>query len=70
MMVTPPNHALPAQMRAEFEMGILDYYSRVDWALDISKADFEEADLYYVPGNLARRDEETQVLLRQDPGKS
>jgi hypothetical protein len=66
MMVTPPNHALPAQMRAEFEMGILDFYADVDWALDITRAEFTEADLYYLPGHLIRRDEETQFLLHRD----
>lgn len=33
--------------------------------LNISKANFEEVDLYYVPGNLVRRDEETQLLLHR-----
>lgn len=41
-------------------------YRDVDWALDISKAEFTFGpDLHYVPGDLVRRDEETQALLRR-----
>ena len=39
------------------------YYETVDWALDISEAEFAEADLRGVPGHLIRRDPETQVLI-------
>jgi hypothetical protein len=43
--------------------GNRDYYAGVDWALDISRAQFVSApDLHYVPGHLVRRDEETQAL--------
>ncbi|MFB7368625.1 hypothetical protein ACFC0D_02060 [Streptomyces sp. NPDC056222] len=37
-----------------------------EWALDITEAEFSEADLYYVPGHLVRRDPETQFLLHRD----
>lgn len=42
------------------------YYENVDWALDISEAEFGEADLRGVPGDLIRRDPETQVLVRRE----
>ncbi len=38
----------------------------MDWALDISQAEFSDADFYFVPGHLVRRDPETQFLLRRD----
>jgi hypothetical protein len=42
------------------------FYSTVDWALDISGAQFTFGpDLQYVPGHLIRRDAETQVLVRR-----
>jgi hypothetical protein len=39
------------------------FYQRVDWALDISEAQFEECDIRNVPANLIRRDPETQVVV-------
>ncbi|MBT2539178.1 hypothetical protein J7E99_00280 [Streptomyces sp. ISL-44] len=70
VMTTPPNFSLPEEMQAAFAAGIEAYYADADpdadWALDISEAEFEEADLYYVPGHLVRRDPETQFLLHRD----
>jgi hypothetical protein len=40
-------------------------YKEVDWAVDISEAVFSDADFYYVPGELIRRDENTQLLRRE-----
>ncbi len=42
------------------------YYRSVDWALDITEAEFEEADIRGVPGDLVRRDPRDQVLVRRD----
>jgi hypothetical protein len=43
------------------------YYRTVDWALDISKAEFQGSiSLEAVPGSLIKRDEETQVLVKRD----
>jgi hypothetical protein len=42
------------------------YYAGVDWALDISEAEFIEADLQGVPGHLVRRDPATQFLLTRE----
>jgi hypothetical protein len=53
-------------MKDRLTAGIIAYYSGVDWALDISRAAFSDADFYYVPGHLARRDEESQFLLHRE----
>ncbi|WKX09795.1 hypothetical protein [Streptomyces sp. NL15-2K] len=70
VMTTPPNYSLLDEMQAAFAAGIEAFYSDadpdVDWALDISEAEFEEVDLYYVPGHLVRRNPETQFLLHRD----
>ena len=43
------------------------YYESVDWALDISRAEFQGSiALHAIPGRLVRRDEETQVLVSRD----
>jgi hypothetical protein len=42
------------------------YYETVDWALDISEAEFEEADIRGVPARLIRRDPETQVVVTRE----
>jgi len=39
------------------------YYSRVDWALDISNAHFHSITLRGIPGELVIRDEESQGLV-------
>jgi hypothetical protein len=49
-----------------YHAGVVAKYKDVDWALDISEAIFSDADFYYVPGELIRRDENTQVLLRRE----
>lgn len=47
-----------------FDAANVEYYRNVDWALDISQAEFSvECDLRGVPGRLVRRDPETQVLV-------
>jgi hypothetical protein len=43
------------------------FYENVDWALDISKAEFESCVLdCELPVRLIRRDPETQVIVRRD----
>jgi hypothetical protein len=44
------------------------YYSLVDWALDIREAQFVEADLRGIPGQLVLRDSETQFLITREKG--
>lgn len=69
IMVSPlvaPGSATPEQQRA-FDAANAEYYERVDWALDISGAQFEgECDLRRVPAHLVRRDPETQVVIKRE----
>ena len=65
-MTTPVHYALPEETRAAFDSAIVAYYQDVDWALDISAAEFSDADFYMVPGELVRRDPETQFLIHRD----
>jgi hypothetical protein len=39
------------------------FYASVDWALDISEAEFVECDVRGIPGTLIRRDPASQVLV-------
>lgn len=64
IMAVGPHDDLPK--KEEFIVSIVSQYDHVSLALDISEAIFEDADFYYVPGDLVRRDEETQALLRRD----
>jgi len=42
-------------------------YKEIDWALDVSEAVFtDDAEFYYVPGDLVRRDPNSQALLRRE----
>lgn len=43
-----------------------DYYSGVDWALDISQAEAKELEIQGIPSRLIRRDAETQVVVTAD----
>jgi hypothetical protein len=43
-----------------------DYYAAVDWALDISEAEFKELDCRGVPSRLVRRDPETQIMVTRE----
>jgi hypothetical protein len=66
IMTTPVHYGVPEETKAAMNAGIVAYYKDVDWALDISAAEFSDADFYMVPGDLVRRDPETQFLLRRD----
>jgi hypothetical protein len=50
-------------LREQFEQQNDDYYKNVDWALDISKAEFLECDIRQMPIHLIRRDPETQMVV-------
>jgi hypothetical protein len=68
IMVSPfiaPGSATSEEQRA-FDLANAEYYSNVDWALDISEAEFEECDLRRVPAHLVRRDPETQVVVKRE----
>lgn len=43
-----------------------EYYSAVDWALDISQVEAKELEIQGVPARLIRRDPETQVVVTAD----
>ncbi|MGK3207993.1 hypothetical protein [Amycolatopsis sp. MEPSY49] len=61
----------PVPRAGEDEVGpdadraLVEAYESVDWALDITQAEFVDASLDYIPGDLVRRDPETQFLLRR-----
>jgi len=57
--------AAPRIQRA-FDESNAAYYATVDWALDISKAEFEECDIRGIPAHLIRRDAETQVVVTRE----
>lgn len=48
-----------------FRVANAAYYSTVDWALDISQAEFQELDIRGIPADLIRRDPATQVVVRR-----
>ncbi|WP_284741600.1 hypothetical protein [Amycolatopsis sp. RTGN1] len=50
----------------EADRALVEAYKSVDWALDITQAEFVDVSLDYVPGNLIKRDPETQFLLRRE----
>lgn len=53
-------------INAEFRKANVDFYSTVDWALDISKAEFSDVSIRGVPAGLVRRDPESQVVIRRE----
>lgn len=55
-----------ARTKALFARADEAYYEHVDWALDISEAEFRSCDFRYVPGHLVRRDPATQGLVWRD----
>lgn len=53
------------KLNLRFQAANAEYYNNVDWALDISQAEFEECEIKGVPGQLIHRDPDTQVLIRR-----
>lgn len=51
------------ELRRQFEAQNDEYYKTVDWALDISSAEFVECDIRKLPIHLIRRDPETQMVI-------
>jgi len=51
---------------AEFRKANAEFYATIDWALDISKAEFRDVDIRGVPAGLVRRDPETQVVIKRE----
>jgi hypothetical protein len=50
----------------EFDRANEEFYAAVDWAIDISEAQFEECDLRGVPARLVRRDPSTQAVVTRE----
>jgi hypothetical protein len=63
--IVAPTVATALQQKA-FDDANADYYSHVDWALDIQEALFEEADLRGIPANLIKRDKDTQFVIMRE----
>ena len=57
--------ALRHKINLRFQAANAEYYRNVDWALDISEAEFEECEIKGVPGHLIRRDPENKVLVNR-----
>ncbi len=53
----------PEPLLRAFEKANAQYYSEVDWALDIREAHAEMLDIQGVPWHLIRRDRETQLFI-------
>lgn len=62
IVIGPETAAERAQQKA-FDEANAAYYRNIDWALDISQAEFQECDIRGVPARLIRRDPETQVVV-------
>lgn len=69
-ITTPPHYSLNEVVKAAFNSALVDFYKDVDWALDIAAAQFVDATIYMIPGNLVRRDPETQFILRRSSFES
>lgn len=58
------NFEISEDLKKPFRKANEKFYSTVDWALDISEAEFVEFEARGVPADLIRRDPETQVVVR------
>jgi hypothetical protein len=70
IMTMPASGTIPAEMRAAFREQAAKFYSEIDWALDIAEAEFSDADFTQVPGDLVRRNPETQFLVHREAALS
>jgi hypothetical protein len=57
---------LESKEQRRFSRAIADYYSDVDWALNIQEALFNEVQIGGIPTELIQRDEDTQMILTRD----
>jgi hypothetical protein len=55
-----------AQQQRAYDEANAAYYAKVDWALDIREAEFEECEIQRVPAHLIRRDPATQLVVTRD----
>ncbi len=68
LMITPyyDLFGIEAELAAGLQKANEEYYKNVDWALDISDAEFKDCDIRGVPADLIKRDPETQAIVRRD----
>ncbi len=64
LLVTVPHFS--QKNRDSMIDGIISRYESIEWALDISEAQFVDVDLFGIPGDLIRHDGNTQVLIKRD----
>jgi hypothetical protein len=68
LMLTPQIDTFgdyPDLQRA-FDEANREYYRTVDWALDISEAEFKDCDIRGIPSRLIKRDPDSQVILTRE----
>ena len=53
-------------VQRSFDEANREYYKNVDWALDISEAQFKDCDIRAIPSRLIRRDPKTQAILTRE----
>ncbi len=58
----PPYSSQTEQVQA-FAATQQEFYSQVDWALDIRHAEFQSCEIQGIPSRLIRRDVETQMVI-------
>jgi hypothetical protein len=57
--------AVEDDSRAVLAPAAAKLYEGVDWALDITEAEFSDIEIWDVPGHLVKRDPETQFLIHR-----
>ncbi|MGW4215186.1 hypothetical protein ACWEIJ_44945 [Lentzea sp. NPDC004789] len=57
--------AVEDDSRAVLAPAAAKLYEGVDWALDITEAEFSDVEIWDVPGHLVKRDPETQFLVHR-----
>ena len=70
IMTMEAHTSVPVELRAAFREQAVKLYDDIEWALDITEAEFSEVDLSFVPGNLVRRNPETQFLIHAEAARS
>jgi hypothetical protein len=58
------------ETKISFDNANADYYSKIDWALDISEGIFTDCDIRGIPANLIKRDAETQIVIKREKALS
>jgi hypothetical protein len=53
-------------VNAEFRSANAEFYRTIDWALDITRAEFTSVSIRGVPARLVRRDPESQVVIQRE----